>query len=157
MKRPVSILLRAVAALLLAAALMCATLMLMVTESTHRSSGRLGRRAIELRLDGRRIFVSWRPLAPYRPTWAGQTNRYGFRYTRWSDGSAEIGLPLWLPAAFFTTLTLAAARLARPRKSKGLCPHCGYDLRATPDRCPECGAVFSSVASPAALRRPASG
>jgi hypothetical protein len=49
---------------------------------------------------------------------------------------------LWLPALVPLTVYVAFAirRSKRHRRRrKGLCPTCGYDLRATPTRCPECG------------------
>ncbi|HSI35351.1 MAG TPA: hypothetical protein VK986_17355 [Tepidisphaeraceae bacterium] len=50
--------------------------------------------------------------------------------------------PHWLLAAVFAILPAGRAiawRRRRNSRAPGHCRHCGYDLRATPERCPECG------------------
>jgi hypothetical protein len=51
-------------------------------------------------------------------------------------------VPTWFPAAVFAVLPavfFAKSRRGRVAQFVGLWPSCGYDLRATPERCPECG------------------
>jgi len=57
---------------------------------------------------------------------------------------AYVAVPLlllpgsWVLAAGYRFRT---RQLEARRRLAGLCPTCGYDLRGTPGRCPECGAV----------------
>lgn len=75
--------------------------------------------------------------------------RWGFKFDgavgsdeRWMVGAPHAAIvaatavapAVWLP------LLLRRRRGAR-RIANGQCPACGYDMRATPNRCPECGMI----------------
>jgi hypothetical protein len=67
---------------------------------------------------------------------AGTRTIYGIPYGYF------LMLFLLLPAWRWLPLLIRRTR-ARFIISPGICRNCGYDLRATPDRCPECGAIPS--------------
>ena len=73
---------------------------------------------------------------------AGYTPMAGVRWREWR-------VPMWFLVLVFGVLPLrymAHAVSARWFDRRGLCVVCGYDLRATPDRCPECGTLAKAPA-----------
>jgi hypothetical protein len=50
---------------------------------------------------------------------------------------------LFFPAAIF--FAVWNRHWLRRRRQEGHCPICGYDIRATPERCPECGEVVQKA------------
>jgi hypothetical protein len=60
-----------------------------------------------------------------------------------------IAFPLLAPLVIFLAAGLLPPYLAWRRgwlrRRRGLCEKCGYDLRASPVRCPECGTVRTDV------------
>jgi hypothetical protein len=67
----------------------------------------------------------------------------------YSRAYLNLFVPMWLISVLLGLLPLAALlRLGSRRSGVGRCEHCGYDLRATPDRCPECGTASVKMAAP---------
>ena len=57
-----------------------------------------------------------------------------------------VGLAWFLPAPLLTPAVLAERKywLRKRRKVLERCIKCGYDLRGSKERCPECGTEFSN-------------
>jgi hypothetical protein len=73
----------------------------------------------------------WRPIRFFDVDDGRRTSQY-------------LALDWWLLTVAFALLPLArwrTRRKARRLRGAGRCANCGYDLRATPDRCLECGTI----------------
>ena len=85
------------------------------------------------------------PVIPIQATvgpvgWGEHSDMFGERYS--------LTIPHWVPFVIFGFLPAvwlssisARRKRAQARLEKHCCVDCGYDLRATPGRCPECGHV----------------
>lgn len=66
------------------------------------------------------------------------------------DAYAELGVRSWVIITAFAVVPVwrGVTVIRRMRhRGNGLCSNCGYDLRATPGRCPECGTSTAAAAA----------
>jgi hypothetical protein len=102
-------------------------------------------------MDGKSDFISestlgfyFRRLEPIR-----DTNADGPFECR----SLSVEIPFWFLFLAFSVASIPQVRWylkyrrSLLRRSATQCAHCGYDLRATPDRCPECGHAVVTAAA----------
>lgn len=58
-----------------------------------------------------RFWLSWEPRVQYRPEWAGQTNRFGFRHNMYSNGRWNVSGPLWIAGMLLAVVVAPLAAL----------------------------------------------
>jgi hypothetical protein len=94
---------------------------------------------------------------PLESTTSGRRWRWGcvgvgdetHRGSQVSTDERYVVLPYWLVVGVLAPslcLSFLSWNRRRRRGRLGLCCYCGYDLRATPGRCPECGTVATTPA-----------
>jgi hypothetical protein len=90
--------------------------------------------------------VAHRSTAEVKRSASSWIGGFGFSYWTWRADWHTKNRGITIPTWFLVAVTLAlpfiqtGRLLAKRRTRRGnLCPSCGYDLRASPDRCPECG------------------
>jgi hypothetical protein len=96
----------------------------------------------------------FRPDAPFEEEyqwWVWSLERTQLPDDAWYNGPGwDGGFAIW-PIVLLSAVApcIGLQRVWRRRRwaKSGRCRFCGYDLRATPDRCPECGATVK-VSSP---------
>jgi hypothetical protein len=89
-----------------------------------------------LLVGSRPIVGKWRSLVIYNETNAAWGSVSSFPIAHYT----QIMFPLWPVILISGMLTFGFVRSAwRHRFRRGHCRRCGYDLRASPQRCPECG------------------
>ncbi len=105
--------------------------------------------------DGR-FYKSMAPAFPNFRFAVNDTPVLGFRIGHFSHGSAgtkprawayQVIVPLWFLLLLSSALPLFAgwrAAIRWRRCAAGFCANCGYDLRASRGRCPECGTAIVS-------------
>jgi hypothetical protein len=83
-------------------------------------------------------------LAPILlPFWASTTPGNRFAMDAGPYGRSLL-LSVYVLGFLLAARRLRYERVRDEREEHGLCAKCGYDLRATPGRCPECGTEQSS-------------